>query len=135
MDERPTKESVLAYSQVLLAEAETLRLVGGEKRGSAMKEDQPKVKMMQSTNGKGGSTTTNGSNVCRHWGTTDGCRFTKSCRYEHPQLYLTETKDASCAVRCNIRKLNVPFVELRCRLRQGGVRRQRKRQEKRKGTG
>ena len=29
VDERPTTESVLAYSQVLLAEAETLQLVGG----------------------------------------------------------------------------------------------------------
>ena len=61
------------YSQVILAEAETLRLSNAVEGTSG---SGAKIKALQTT-----STTTGTSlKVCKHWGSELGCRFTKNCR-------------------------------------------------------
>ena len=79
VDAYPEATAVWQYSQVILAEAETLHLSNA---GVNNTTPAPKVKMMQapfnasSTNGK----------VCKHWGTEAGCKFGKQCRFDHPVL-------------------------------------------------
>ena len=79
VDAYPEATAVWQYSQVILAEAETLHLSNAVVNNTT---PAPKVKTMQapfnasSTNGK----------VCKHWGTEAGCKFGKQCRFDHPVL-------------------------------------------------
>ena len=101
VDECPDETNVLAYSQVLLAEAETLALAvsssassGG---GSGNANTNPKVKAMTTTSpikppGKpgGGGVPPAGQpsvvKLCKYWGSEHGCRQGRNCSYDHPQL-------------------------------------------------
>ena len=82
VDEQPTQESVWAYSQVLLAEAETLHLAGTVTSTSTPK---PQVKQLGLPGPKaGGQSQSQG--VCRFWGSEAGCKHGRSCKFAHPQL-------------------------------------------------
>ncbi len=69
------------FYTLLLAEMETLALMPEQGlNGGSVK---PAVKAMQTVTedkGKGKSTT------CRNWGTENGCRFGKACKYDRPVL-------------------------------------------------
>ena len=82
VDEQPTQESVWAYSQVLLAEAETLHLAGTVAPTTATK---PQVKQLGLPVPKAGSQSQT-QGACRFWGTESGCKHGRSCKFAHPQL-------------------------------------------------
>ena len=79
VDARPEEIAVWQYSQVILAEAETLHLSNAVATSGGQ---VAKVKALQTTPNPAGSAT----KVCKHWGTELGCRFGKQCRFEHPPL-------------------------------------------------
>ena len=85
VDEKPEAETVLLYSQVLLAEAETLTLSGTSSTTSGTTATA-KVKAMQTQFGKGSPPTTSTSSPCKFWGSEAGCKFGKACKYDHPVL-------------------------------------------------
>ena len=82
VDEQPTQENVWAYSQVLLAEAETLQLASAVVVPEGPK---PQVKQLTSAPLKTASTTPSGG-TCRFWGSEAGCRHGRSCKFAHPGL-------------------------------------------------
>ena len=80
VDAYPEEAAVWQYSQVILAEAETLHLAQAVGTSSTTAAG-PKIKMIQASQTGDGA-----SRACKHWGTETGCRFGRQCRYAHPQL-------------------------------------------------
>ena len=73
------------FSQVLLAEAETLQLtVATTSSKSTTSPPTPQAKVLQGVGSRPKSPPANGA--CKFWGTTDGCRNGKQCKYPHPDL-------------------------------------------------
>ena len=85
VDEKPEADTVLLYSQVLLAEAETLTLSGTSSTTSGTTA-APKVKALQTQFGKGSPQTTSASSTCKFWGSENGCKFGKQCKFAHPEI-------------------------------------------------
>ena len=85
VDEKPEAETVLLYSQVLLAEAETLTL-SGTPSTTSVPTSTPKVKALQSQLGKGSPQTMASGTICKFWGSENGCRFGKQCKFAHPEI-------------------------------------------------
>lgn len=87
IDERPDHDNMWAYSQVLLAEAETLHLVGEQSSTMTPTPTKPQVKQLglaaspPKTSQQGGAV-----GVCRYWGTEAGCKYGRLCKFEHHQL-------------------------------------------------
>ena len=78
VDARPEESSVWSYSECLLAELESLRLVHGASATSnsgAISTTTPAVKTLGTR-----STTTS---ACKFWGSDTGCRQGKRCSYLH----------------------------------------------------
>ena len=105
VDERPGENNVLAYSQVLLAEAETLQLaaVGG----GAGNQNVPKVKALQTSP----KTPQAGSKSCKFWGSEGGCRQGRSCSYLHGQLEDQKNRCWICSATGH-RKIDCPAKAL-----------------------
>ena len=103
VDEQPTQQSVWAYSQVLLAEAETLHLAGTV----ATTTTKPQVKQLGLPGSKGGSQPA-GQGVCRFWGTESGCKHGRSCKYAHPQLPDFKERCWLCSATSH-RKMDCPL--------------------------
>ena len=91
IDIHPTLDSLSEFFTLLLAEMESLMLSpeavdGGERTSKAT----PNVKAMQGDGrekgDKGGKGDKGSKLLCRSWGTPEGCRFGKACRFEHPVL-------------------------------------------------
>ena len=81
LDEKPTQDTVYRYSQCILAEVETLVLT----RAAAVSPGkasppQPAIKMLN--NAAPGTPPTN-LKVCGFWGTDQGCKLGRGCRYAH----------------------------------------------------
>ena len=73
------------FSQVLLAEAETLQLtVATSSLKTTTSSSGPQAKLLQGAGTNPKQLPANG--VCKFWGTTDGCRDGKQCKYPHPDL-------------------------------------------------
>ena len=90
VDAHPEATAIWLYSQVILAEAETLHLSNAVEGTSG---SGAKIKALQTT-----STTTGTSlKVCKHWGSELGCRFTKNCRFDHPPLADQSTRCWLCS--------------------------------------
>ena len=85
VDEKPEAETVLLYSQVLLAEAETLTLSGTSTTTSGGVA-APKVKALQTQTGKGGPQTSSTTSTCKFWGSESGCKYGKQCKFAHPEI-------------------------------------------------
>ena len=82
LDVLPTAGNLEQFYQMLLAEMETLALCP---EGGSMSLTTPTIKSLQQPQGQPGG----GKGErwpCRSWGTTTGCRFGKSCRFEHAVL-------------------------------------------------
>lgn len=92
IDERKSTESLLQFHELLQAEMDALvhsapDPAGGEK--PATKALQKAVS--QDKAGKSGVVSNDAASMdkakqCRFWGTTDGCRNGKQCKYLHPDL-------------------------------------------------
>ena len=82
IDIRPSKEAVESFHELLLAEAELM--VGGTQQDVALK---PSVKAMATL-----PTTPQrdqhhvGGSICRWWGSENGCRAARNCKFLHPPL-------------------------------------------------
>ena len=73
------------FSQVLLAEAETLQLTAATSSSkSTTSPSGPQAKVLQSVGSNPKTPPNNGA--CKFWGTTDGCRNGKQCKFPHPDL-------------------------------------------------
>ena len=89
VDARPEELTVWKYSECLLAELESLRLVQGSL--ASLKPGTPTVKALQQQDGGAPQRPSTqdmpaGAGVCRSWGTTQGCRYGRACRFSHPPL-------------------------------------------------
>ena len=89
VDARPEELTVWKYSECLLAELESLRLVQGSL--ASLKSGTPNVKALQQQDGGAPQRSSTqdmpaGAGVCRSWGTTQGCRYGRACRFSHPPL-------------------------------------------------
>ena len=89
LDTKPSPTNMESYYQMVLAEMENLVLapenvaMGGG--SSTSTTTTPTVKMVQGA-GKGGTKSDTGLQLCRSWGSENGCRFGKSCKFAHPAL-------------------------------------------------
>ncbi len=91
IDERPTTESLLQFHELLQAEVDTLVHSTPGSGGN----EKPSAKALQTnqTNDrvKDGITTPPNANAdrvkpCRFWGTPDGCKHAKQCKFGHAAL-------------------------------------------------
>ena len=82
VDEQPTQDNVCAYSQVLLAEAETLQLASAV---SVPGGGKPQVKQLTASPGKPNPSSTP-VGTCRFWSSDGGCKHGRSCKFAHPAL-------------------------------------------------
>lgn len=109
MDERPDHDNMWAYSQVLLAEAETLNLVGEQPSSMA----PASVKQLGvAASGPKTSQQDGAGGVCRNWGSEHGCKYVPRCRFQHPPLGDMATRCWQCSATGHVKML--------CPYRQGG---------------
>ena len=104
VDEKPDESRLWDYSQCLLAELDSLQL--GQEQPSTTKSStgtQPSVKALQP--GSGSAATT--SKPCRYWGTEQGCRAGKACKYPHPTLPDAKERCWNCSATTH-RKAECP---------------------------
>ena len=73
LDERPTEATLLQFHELMLAEMDALST--GAMTVPGLSVEKPNVKMVQSP-GKG-------NKVCGFWGTPDGCRYGRACKFSH----------------------------------------------------
>ena len=78
VDAHPEAMAIWQYSQVILAEAETVHLSSAVEATSGV---GAKIKALQTSTSNEAT-----GKVCKHWGSEAGCRFTKQCRFDHPPL-------------------------------------------------
>ena len=102
IDIHPTMDSLNEFFTLLLAEMESLMLSpetgdGGERPSKTT----PNVKAMQGDGRdkgeQGGKGEKGGKLLCRSWGTPEGCRFGKACRFEHPVLADSRDRCWTCS--------------------------------------
>ena len=87
IDERPDHDNMWAYSQVLLAEAETLHLVGEQSSTLTPASTKPQVKQLGVAASYPKASQQDGAvGVCRNWGSEHGCKYGPRCKFEHPAL-------------------------------------------------
>ena len=104
IDQQPIHQSIWRFSQCLLAEAETLSLMGP----SSSTTSPAKVKQLEvpskaqatgqsaGDKGKGGSTSSSSSAVpCRYFRSDTGCKAGKSCKWSHSWEGI-EDKNSRC---------------------------------------
>lgn len=109
IDERPDHDNMWAYSQVLLAEAETLNLVGEQSSSLA----PASVKQLGvAASGPKTSQQDGAVGVCRNWGSEHGCKYGPRCRFQHPPLGDMATRCWQCSATRHVKML--------CPYRQGG---------------
>ena len=85
LDNNPNQEATLQFFDMLLSEAEQFQyggVEGGGKPDSGEAAPMPKVKSLK----PGERPAVASGQRCNHWGSEQGCRFTRNCRFEHPQL-------------------------------------------------
>ena len=109
VDERPTTESVLQFHELLQAEMDTIvhstPSSGGEK---------PVAKALQTgssqleKDGKPTPTSPDKIKPCKFWGTPEGCRHAKSCRFAHATLPDARERCWLCSSKEH-RKIECPY--------------------------
>ena len=111
LDTKPSPTNMESYYQMVLAEMENLVLApetvatGGGPSTSAT--TTPTVKMVQGA-GKGGTKNDTGLQLCRSWGSENGCRFGKSCKFAHPALPDSRERCWNCSATTH-QKLACPY--------------------------
>ena len=98
LDEQPNDTSIAQFLELLTAEMDAAALgtsmseeqqqtstkaMSLEADGGGAQDPTAKVKAIKPLNGKGQGS---GGGKCRNWGTEQGCRYTKQCRFDHPVL-------------------------------------------------
>jgi len=87
VDERPTTESALQFHELLQAEMDTIvhstPSCGGEKPAAKALQTGPS---QLEKDGKPTPTSPDKIKPCKFWGTPEGCRHAKSCRFAHATL-------------------------------------------------
>ena len=112
VDTTLTPPVLLQFSQVLLAEAETLQLVASANTTLSSQSAGPKTKALQ-TNGVGTTSKQTAGTpglVCRFWGTTEGCKNGKGCKYNHPELPDKKDRCWNCSASTH-RKNECPHLQ------------------------
>ena len=92
IDIRPSKEAVQQFHELLQAEAEMM--VGG-----VQQQDLTMVKAMGTTPSTPTREAPQGSGVCRWWGSEQGCRMGRNCRFQHPMLEDKANRCWTCSAR------------------------------------
>ena len=106
LDQAPTQQTVLQFSELLLAEAEEAILSEAADRGGA-KQTVAKADEVPGKGGKGGKEGKGGSKgaakadagkqSCRLWRTDDGCKYGKSCTFAHDALIPADKRCFNCS--------------------------------------
>ena len=106
LDQAPTQQTVLQFSELLLAEAEEAILSetadkGGAKQTVAKADEVPGKGGKGGKEGKGGSKgaakADAGKQSCRLWRTDDGCKYGKSCTFAHDALTPADKRCFNCS--------------------------------------
>ena len=90
LDERPTDVTLMQFHELLTAEMENLST-----NTEMDPVEKPSAKLLQQ-NGQTSSPLkkgTSGDKTCKFWGSPDGCKFGKQCKFVHGEL---EDKQARC---------------------------------------
>ena len=92
VDVQPSETTVGYLYDILMAEAEQMRLMG--EHGAKEKEEKglPTVKKLGTTQHQGGEV-----GKCRGWGTEAGCRFANRCRFLHDDLQDQKNRCFACS--------------------------------------
>ena len=107
LDEHPREETIAQFAELLTAEMDAAALgttAAGEQNNT------PSTKALQAGEERSSSTADGGGRTCRFWGSENGCRHGRNCKFPHVDL-----KDAS--KRCfycsalDHRKSNCPHRE------------------------
>ncbi|CAE7350686.1 GIP [Symbiodinium sp. CCMP2592] len=113
----PTQQTVLQFSELLLAEAEEAVLSeaadkGGARQTVAKADEVPgkggKVGKEGKGASKGAAKVDGGKQLCRLWRTDDGCRYGKSCTFAHDALTPADKRCFNCSSTKH-RKPDCPF--------------------------
>ncbi|CAE7721558.1 GIP [Symbiodinium sp. CCMP2592] len=113
----PTQQTVLQFSELLLAEAEEAVLSeaadkGGARQTVAKADEVPGKGGKVGKEGKGaskGAAKVDGvKQLCRLWRTDDGCRYGKSCTFAHDALTPADKRCFNCSSTKH-RKPDCPF--------------------------
>ena len=92
IDERPTTESLLQFHELLQAEVDTLvhstpGASGAEKPSAKAMQANQLVDRLAKDGGNGITPTSNDKiRPCKFWGTPEGCKHAKSCKFGHAAL-------------------------------------------------
>ncbi|CAE7241442.1 RE1 [Symbiodinium sp. CCMP2592] len=117
LDQAPTQQTVLQFSELLLAEAEEAVLSeaadkGGARQTVAKADEVPgkggKVGKEGKGASKGAAKVDGGKQLCRLWRTDDGCRYGKSCTFAHDALTPADKRCFNCSSTKH-RKPDCPF--------------------------
>ena len=117
IDERPTTESLLQFHELLQAEVDTL-VHSTPGSGGADKPATKALQLSPQQGDKGGkpgqnsTTTTSPDKVkpCRFWGSADGCRHAKQCRFGHAALPDARERCWLCSAKDH-RKSDCPYAK------------------------
>ena len=81
IDVKPTEEGVTGFFDLLLAEAENMMIAGRDhEEGKQEESNKPAVKSVLSPNKE------KAVNACKWWGSEQGCRAGRSCKFSHDQV-------------------------------------------------
>lgn len=98
LDEQPNDTSIAQFLELLTAEMDaaalgtsmpeaqqqsSAKMMLAENDGNGSQVPLPSTKAIKLANGKSQE---KGGGKCHNWGTEQGCRFTRNCRFEHVQL-------------------------------------------------
>ena len=117
LDQAPTQQTVLQFSELLLAEAEEAVLSeaadkGGARQTVAKADEVPGKGGKNGKEGKGAlkgaAKVDGGKQLCRLWRTDDGCKYGKSCSFAHDALTPADKRCFNCSSTKH-RKPDCPF--------------------------
>ena len=102
VDVQPSDATVGNLYDILLSEAD--QMVHGKLQADGMAQEQPTVKvLMAETSHKGAK-----SNLCKSWGTDNGCRFGQRCKFMHAELQDKSSRCWTCSSTLH-RKAECPY--------------------------
>ena len=117
IDERPATESLLQFHELLQAEVDTLvhsmpGSGGADKPATKALQLSPQQGEKGGKPGQNSTTTTSPDKVkpCRFWGSADGCRHAKQCRFGHAALPDARERCWLCSAKDH-RKSDCPYAK------------------------
>ena len=100
IEQAPTEEKVWQLSELLLAEAEEALLLEPSEKGPKKPTVAKADSTVEETAGEGKGSKGKGKgkqkSACRLWKTDDGCRYGRSCQFQHDSLSPSDKRCFNC---------------------------------------